>query len=102
MGGGGGGGGGERWSSGSGTAISLGWRIDRVTLAQTRPLQLDAMGAVHNAVEDGIADRRIPEHVGMPQRLTAESLRSGWLIRIIHFMANVIRSAHDIRGEGRP
>ena len=57
---------------------------------------------VQQPVEQGGGDDRIPEHVGMPQRLTAESLRSGWLIRIIHFMANVIRSAHDIRGEGRP
>src|SRR5580692_3168305 len=58
-----GGGSGERWSSGSRTAISLGWRIDRVTLAQTRPLQLDAMGAVHDAIEDGIADRRVADQL---------------------------------------
>src|SRR5208283_1324618 len=55
------GGGWKRWSFGSRTAISLGWRIDRVALAQTRPLQLDAMGAMHDAVEDGIADRRITD-----------------------------------------
>jgi hypothetical protein len=35
------------------------------------------VGAVHDAVHNGVADRRITEHVGMPHRLTAESLRSG-------------------------
>ena len=94
-------GGSERRSSGSRTAISLGWRIDRVTLTQTWPLQLDAVGAVHDAVEDGVADRRVAEHVGMPHRLTAESLRSGWLTRIIRCMADAIRSANDPRGGGR-
>src|SRR5271167_3103421 len=49
----------SRWSSGSRTAIFLGGRIDGVTLAQTRPRQLDAVGAVHDAVHNGVADRRV-------------------------------------------
>src|SRR5580700_11821821 len=54
-------GGWERWSSGSRTAIFLGWRIDGVTLAQTRSRQLDAVGAVHDPVHDGVADRRVSD-----------------------------------------
>src|SRR6202050_1329579 len=54
-----GGGGWERWSSGSRTTISLGWRIERVALAQTRPRHLDAVGAVHDTVQNGVADRRV-------------------------------------------
>src|ERR1700733_1709711 len=53
----------ERWSSGSRSAVSLGWCIDRVAFAQTWPFQFDAMGAVHDAVEDGIADRRIADQL---------------------------------------
>lgn len=48
-----------------------------MTLAQTGALQFDAMGAVNDAVQNGIADGRIAEHLGMPQRLTDESLRYG-------------------------
>jgi hypothetical protein len=66
-----------------------------VALAQTWPLQLDAMGAVYDAVEDGIANRRIAEPMEMPQPLIGESLRSGWLTRIIPCMANAFRSAID-------
>ena len=64
-------------SSGSNRVFALRYSTDSMTLAKTRPLQLDAMGAVHDAVEDGLADCRVAEHVGMPHRLTAESLRSG-------------------------
>src|SRR5664280_728400 len=53
------GGGWECWSSGSRITISLGRRIDGVELAQTRPRKLDAGGAVHDAVHNGIADRRV-------------------------------------------
>jgi hypothetical protein len=59
------------------------------------------MRPVNDAVEDGVAEGGIAEHAGMPQRLTAESLRSGWLIRIIRYTADVIGSANDTRGEGR-
>ena len=42
-------------------AIALGWRIDGVTLAQAGSLQLDAVGAVNDAVQDRVADRRIAD-----------------------------------------
>src|SRR5271156_7051032 len=53
------GGGWERWSSGGRTTISLVWRIDGGALAQTRSRQLDAVGAVDDAVHNGVADRRV-------------------------------------------
>ena len=60
-----------------------------MALAQAGSLQLDAMGAVDDAVEDRVADRRIAEP------LIGESLRSGWLTRIIPCMAIAFRSAID-------
>ena len=87
------------WPSADRGAVDV--SSDGLALAQARPLQLDAMGAVDDAVQDGVADGRVAEHVGMPQRLTAESLRSGWLTHIIRCMADVIWSANDTRGEGR-
>ena len=39
--------------------VAFGWCIDAVALAQTRSLELDAMGAMHDAIQNGIADRRV-------------------------------------------
>ena len=42
-----------------------------------------------------------PNICGMPQRLTGESLRCGWLIRTIPYMASAFRSATDARDGDR-
>jgi hypothetical protein len=52
-------------SSGSHGAVVPGCSTDGVALAQTRPLQLDAMSAMHDAIQNGIADRRVTEHLWM-------------------------------------
>ena len=62
------GGGWERWSSAGRSTVAFGWCIDAVALAQTRPRQLDAMGAVHDAIQNGIADRRVGDEF-VPQKL---------------------------------
>jgi len=62
--------------------------------------QLDAMCVVDNAVEDRICEGWITEYWGMPHRLTGESLKCGWLIRTILFMASAFRSAVDARDAG--
>ena len=59
------------------------------------------MGAVDEAVEHGVGDSGIAEHFGMPQRLTGESLRCGWLIRTTPYMASAFRSATDARDGDR-
>ncbi len=46
-------------------------------LAQAVALQLDPMGAVNHAIQNGIAQGGGAESVGMPLRLTGESLKSG-------------------------
>jgi hypothetical protein len=43
----------------------------------------------------------IAEHLVMPQCLTGESLKCGWLIRTILFMASAFRSAVDARDGDR-
>jgi hypothetical protein len=53
--------------------------------------------AVNDAVEDRVADCVIAEHLRIPQRLTGESLRCGWLIRTTPYMASAFRSATDAR-----
>ena len=59
------------------------------------------MRVMNDAVEDGVGQRRIAEHLWMPQRLTGESLTCGWLIRTILFMASAFRSAVDARDGAR-
>jgi len=54
--------------------VALGWRIDAVVLAQAGTLQLDAVGAMNDAIQNRIPDRRIAEHFMMPQSLKGESL----------------------------
>ena len=45
--------------------------------AERLATQLDAMGVVDDAVQDRIGESWVAEHLGMPQRLTDESLRYG-------------------------
>jgi hypothetical protein len=56
---------------------------------------------MHDAVEDRISDGGIAEHFGMPQRLTGESLRCGWLTRTIPSTASAFRSVTDARDGDR-
>jgi hypothetical protein len=59
------------------------------------------MSAMHDAVQDGVADRRVAEHLEMPHYLTGESLRSGSSIRTIPCMASAFRPAIDALEEDR-
>jgi hypothetical protein len=49
------------------------------------------------AVEQRGCHLWIAEHLRIPQRLTGESLRCGWLIRTTPYMASAFRSATDAR-----
>jgi hypothetical protein len=62
-----------------------------VALAQAGSFQLDPVRAMHDAVQNGIADRRVAEDSVMPQYLTGESLRSGWSTRTMRCMAAASR-----------
>ena len=64
-------------------------------------IHLEDGGVVDEAVDGGDGHCRITEHLGMPQRLTGESLRCGWLIHTIPFMASAFRSAVDARDGDR-
>ncbi len=59
------------------------------------------MGVVHQTIEDGVGQRGITKHLVMPQCLTGESLKCGWLIRTILFMASAFRSAVAARDGDR-
>ena len=48
-------------SSGRRGAVALGWRTDAVALAQAGTLQLDAVGAMNDAIQNRIADRRVSD-----------------------------------------
>ena len=48
-----------------------------VPLAHAGPLELEPVCAVNDAVQDRVPDCVVAEHLGMPQRLTGESLRYG-------------------------
>jgi hypothetical protein len=52
-------------------------------------------GMVQQPVEQRGGDDGVAEAVEMPRRLTGESLKSGWLTRIIPSMATPILSATD-------
>jgi hypothetical protein len=71
--------------------------LGSVALAHAGPLEFDPVCAVNDAVEDRVADCVIAEHLRIPQRLTGESLRCGWLIRTTPYMASAFRSATDAR-----
>ena len=75
--------------------------VDGLSLSKAGPLQLNAMGAVKDAIQNRVSDRGIAEHFGMPQRLTGESLRCGWLTRTIPYTASAFRSATDARDGDR-
>ena len=66
--------------------------VDCLALTEAGALELDAVCPVDDAVQDRIPDRWIAEYGEMPQRLIGESLRSGWLTRIIRSMAAPFRS----------
>ena len=59
------------------------------------------MGVVDDAVQDRIGKSWVAEHLLMPQRLTGESLRCGWLTRTTPYMASAFRSATDARDGDR-
>jgi hypothetical protein len=63
-----------------------------VTLAQAGSLQLDAVSAVDDAIQDRITDGWVTEHHMMPRTLSGESLRSGWLIPVTRCLAAACRS----------
>jgi len=48
-----------------------------VAFAQAFSFELDPMCTVNDTIEDRVAEGGIAEHLGMPQRLTGESLRYG-------------------------
>jgi hypothetical protein len=50
---------------------------DGVAFAQAFSFELDPMCTVNDTIEDRVAEGGIAEHLGMPQRLTGESLRYG-------------------------
>jgi hypothetical protein len=58
-------------------------------------LDLHDDGVMQQSIEQGRGHDRIAEPMEMPQPLIGESLRSGWLTRIIPCMANAFRSAID-------
>ena len=55
---------------------------------------------MEQSVQQRRGDDGITEYWGMPHRLTGESLKCGWLIRTILFMASAFRSAVDARDAG--
>ena len=55
-------------------AFIAGRSTDGVALAQAGSLQLDPVRAMHDAVQNGIADRRVAEDSVMPFRWTGESI----------------------------
>ncbi len=71
-----------------------------MAIAQAGSAQFDAVRAMHDTIEDGVADRRIIEHLVMPWTLTGASLRSGSLIRTIRSMAAVFWSVIVGQGAG--
>jgi len=69
--------------------------------AQRVAAQLDAVGVVDDAIEDCVGQSWVAEHLGMPTRLTDESLRCGWLIPTTPYLACAFQSATDARGGDR-
>jgi hypothetical protein len=70
-------------------------QVGVLTQSVAGALDLHDDGVVQQPVEQGGGDDRIAEAVEMPRRLTGESLKSGWLTRIIPSMATPILSATD-------
>jgi hypothetical protein len=65
------------------------------TSAIALDVDLQDDGVVDKAIDRGERHGGIAEAVEMPRRLTGESLKSGWLTRIIPSMATPILSATD-------
>jgi hypothetical protein len=63
--------------------------------------QFQPVSTVDEAVEHGIGDGGITKHLVIPPCLTGESLKCGWLIRTILFMAGAFRSAVAARDGDR-
>ena len=81
------------WSS-HGVLLSL-------LFAERFATQLDAMGVVDDTIQDRVGESWVTKHLVMPQCLTGESLKCGWLIRTILFMASAFRSAVAARDGDR-
>jgi len=69
--------------------------------APTLVAGLDDVAVVGKAVEEGCGHLGVTKHLVMPQCLTGESLKCGWLIRTILFMASAFRSAVAARDGDR-
>ena len=65
-----------RMGSVCGSLVKL-WVFCCTQLAQGLTFQIEPVSAVDQSIEHGIRDGGITEHLGMPQRLTGESLRYG-------------------------
>jgi hypothetical protein len=66
--------------------------------AQLRDLKAIGCEEIFAEHVSAVAQRdRLAEHLRIPQRLTGESLRCGWLIRTTPYMASAFRSATDAR-----
>ena len=88
-----------------GTADGLwpeGFRDEVGVLAQAVAGAFDVHddGMVKEFVQQRGRDHGIAEHFVMPPRLTGESLRSGWLMRITRCLGVAFRSAIIDRGAG--
>jgi hypothetical protein len=64
-------------------------------------LQFQSVSTMDQPVQHGISNGGIAEHLWMPQRLTDESLRCGWLIRTTPYLASAFPSATDARDGDR-
>jgi hypothetical protein len=53
--------------------------------------EIDAMGVVHDAIEDGVCVGRIAEHARVPPFLSGSCLTSRSLTRIIFFLGAGLR-----------
>jgi hypothetical protein len=62
---------------------------------------LDDIAVMSETVEQCSGHLWITKHLVMPQCLTGESLKCGWLIRTILFMASAFRSAVAARDGDR-
>jgi hypothetical protein len=70
---------------------SIGWAalaFERSFSAIALDVHLEDRGVVHEPVDSRERHGLVAEHLGMPQRLTVESLTCGWLIRTILFTAS--------------
>ena len=81
-------------------STSLGWF--RTCSAETVAGQVEAVGIVDEAIEDGVGVGRVPEHRRMPSSSTGLCPRSRSRIRITPFMGNGSRLSLCVRPVVRP